>query len=821
MKYRSRIFLVSCAVAMLLHGKTLQRKEPTPHWSFQPIARPALPPTKNATWKRNAIDAFILANLEVSGLTPSTEADKTLLIRRLKFDLLGLPPTPEEVDAFIKDAAPDAYEKLVDQYLASPHFGERWARHWLDVVRFAESDGFEMNQARPNAWPFRDYVIRSFNDDKPYDRFVREQIAGDVFQADAATAFLVGGPFDKVKSPDPVLTQQQRADELHDMVSTTAATFLGLTVGCARCHDHKFDPISMKDYYGIKAMFAGVQHGERAFPTNTEESRVHQLEALKKERASLAVLLAATEPFADPKATAKRRPPVNARMNTERFKPVLAKFVRFTVLATNGGEPCLDELEIFSAGAKSSNVALGGVATSSGNFPSHPIHKLEHINNGRFGNSQSWISNQAGKGWIQIELKEPATIDRIVWGRDREGKFNDRVAVRYQIEIALEAGQWQSVAGSNDRAGFGEPDPMTPPGETEAEREAWKRNAARQAELTRQIAALERPAMAYLGRFTNPEATHLLNRGDATQKLQAIPPAALASFAPKLQLATNASDHDRRKALAEWITDPANPLTARVIVNRLWHYHFGTGIVATPSDFGKNGGTPSHPELLDWLASELVERKWSLKQIHRLIVTSATYRQSSAANPNALAKDAQGRLLWRYPPRRLEAEALRDSILFVSGKLETSMGGPGFDLFEPNGNYVKVYTSKKEFGPAEFRRMIYQSKPRMHVDNTFGAFDCPDSGQIAPKRTSSTTPLQSLNLLNSPFLLQQAKFLAERIEKNAGNDTTQQVRWAFRLAFQREPTANESAAALILVREHGLSALCRALFNANEFLFVF
>jgi hypothetical protein len=345
------------------------------------------------------------------------------------------------------------------------------------------------------------------------------------------------------------------------------------------------------------------------------------------------------------------------------------------------------------------------------------------------------------------------------------------------------------------------------------------------------LLTLERGQMAYAGRFTSPEPTFRLHRGDPTDQREPVGPGVLSEIGPNLTIPNNSNGAARRLALAKWITDPSNPLTARVIVNRLWHYHFGTGIVETPSDFGRNGGKPTHPELLDWLAAELIhpERSvtqesnqlpWSLKHIHRLIVTSATYRQSSGINEAGRTKDAQSRLLWRYVPRRIEAEPLRDTILFVSGKLDLKMGGPGFDLFEPNGNYVKVYTPKKTFGPSEFRRMIYQQKPRMQLDDTFGAFDCPDAGQIAPKRNVSTTPLQSLNLLNSSFVLQQAAFLAERIEKEAGSSLNAQVKRAFQLAFQRLPSEKELAAAGKLVGEHGLTALCRALFNANEFVFV-
>jgi hypothetical protein len=310
------------------------------------------------------------------------------------------------------------------------------------------------------------------------------------------------------------------------------------------------------------------------------------------------------------------------------------------------------------------------------------------------------------------------------------------------------------------------------------------------------------------------------------QPREQIAPGSLTHFGAPWQLAADAPDADRRKALADWITSPANPLTPRVIVNRLWHYHFGTGIVDTPSDFGVNGGAPTHPALLDWLASELVDPansadRWRLKAIHRLIVTSRAYRQASTARPDGLAADSNARLLWRYPPRRLEAEPLRDAILAVSASLNPKRGGPGFDLFEPNTNYVKVYTTKTTFTDEEFRRMVYQSKPRAELDSFFGAFDCPDAGQVQPKRTSSTTPLQALNMLNGEFLLDQANRFAKRIEREAGSDPGLQVARAIELAFGRKATDKEIAAGRDLVAAHGLPILCRSLYNANEFINVY
>jgi mono/diheme cytochrome c family protein/cytochrome c553 len=967
------------------------------HWAFKPVVRPEVPKT-GVDGARNAIDHFIAARLARDGLAPTPEADRVTLIRRLKLDLLGLPPTPEEVEGFVQDGSPDAYDMLVDRYLASPHFGERWARHWLDVVRFAESTGFETNVARPNAWPYRDYVIRAFNEDRPYDQFIRDQLAGDAGSEGAATGFLVAGAYDQVKG-DPLLNAQQRADELHDMISTTSSTFLGLTVGCARCHDHKFDPVSQLDYYRMKALLAGVQHGERSVQLTARagERRDKDFADVNRELASIEARLAQREPrtgpgglllmktetpgvrqllprlgvenyqegggrgqrddlgdarrlpnmgkgystwcqvagrdlfaweprvngrfriwlswgskqnvhagdvryiletgkkqveiacvdqrtFADgtnpnpgqgvwseffdagvreltpesrillrggesngvvtadllllePAAADEKgksaaaiprlRPPVNPRRNSERFAPVEARFVRMTILETTGNsEPCIDELEVFSAGERPRNVALtsnGARAAASSTLPGYEIHKLEHINDGRYGNNWSWISNERGRGWVQLEFPEVVRIDHIVWGRNRGDGYTDRLATKYRLEVAVKPGEFTTIASSDDRLPLGSRVqlPALPAGLSADERAALQTLAERQRVLEARLRSLTTPAMIYAGQFTNPEPTHRLHRGEVAQKRELVAPGAPAEFGAPLVLPMSAPEQQRRLALAGWIADPKNPLTARVMVNRLWKYHFGTGIAATPSDFGLNGGRPSHPELLDYLADEFVAKGWRMKEIHRLIVLSRTYRQASTANPKGLKTDAGSRLLWRYPPRRLEAESLRDSILFVSGKLDLTMGGPGFDLFEPNTNYVKLYTPKKVFGPAEWRRMIYQSKPRMRLDDVFGAFDCPDAGQTTPARTTSTTPLQVLNLLNSPFMQQQAGEFALRLRKDAGDDQGAQVRRGYWLAYQRTPDAEEIAEGVKLVQQHGLKAFCLGLFNTSEFMYVY
>jgi hypothetical protein len=802
------------------------------HWAFKAPVRPAVP----AHASGDAIDAFVSARLEKDGLKPSPEVDRRTLIRRVTFDLIGLPPTPEEIDAFVKDQSSNAYEKLVDRLLASPRYGERWARHWLDVVRFAESNGFEMNWQRPSAYHYRDWVIKALNDDMPYDRFVRAQLAGDATAADdAATGFLVGGAWDQVKSPDPVLTANQRADELHDMVSTTGSALLGLTVGCARCHDHKFDPISQTDYYKMTAVFTGVQHGERPLANAETRKRAEQIASLKKSLRDVDTKLAAYEPLAHPEADAgtdaktRPRPGVRVAKNVDHFAPVRARFIRFTILETTDAQPCIDELEIYSTGDRLRNVALasnGGKATASSTLPGFAIHQLSHLNDGRIGNEWSWISNEIGKGWVQIQLPQVMEIDRVVWGRDREMKYKDRLASRYVIEVAEEPGKWTVVAREVDRRNlsldgtseelYAVPDPAASHSADELAALLMQRKTIRD-ELARPGAG---EMMAYGGRFRETARTFRLARGDPSQPKEEVTPGGIASIGVTFDLAVDAPEQLRRVKLAEWITDPSNPLTARVIVNRIWQHHFGAGLVATPSDFGNMGARPTHPELLDWLATELVAQQWKLKPIHRLMCLSATYRQSSDARPDAMTRDATTSLLWRYPPRRLEAEAIRDAMLAVSGKLDLTMGGPGFEVFKPNDNYVRVYDPKDVWAKSEWRRMIYALKIRSQQDATFGAFDCPDGAQITPKRPTSTTPLQALNLLNGSFVLQQSDFLAERLQSEVGLERAREVDRAFELCFGRRPTETEESAAMKLIAAQGVPAFCRAMFNANEFVYV-
>ncbi|HUE13709.1 MAG TPA: PSD1 and planctomycete cytochrome C domain-containing protein [Planctomycetaceae bacterium] len=786
-------------------------------WSFKPVIAPIPPPT-GRSWGDGPIDAFVLAKLRTAGLEPSPRADCRSLIRRLYGDVLGLPPTPEQISAFVADADPLAWSRLVDRVLANPHYGERWARHWLDVVRFAETDGFETNVERSDAYPYRDYVVRAFNDDKPYDRFVFEQLAGDAVGEDAATGFLVGGPCDKVKSPDVVLTRMQRQDELTDIINTTGTSFLALTLGCAKCHNHKFDPIPQRDFYAIQAVFAGVKHGERPLRDANEPDRTTRRSQIDERIADTLRELKALG----------MRPAVDALGNVEDIPPTIARRIRFTIRATNDGlEPCLDELEVFTRDARGSlqNVALASAGTSvavSSSFPGSAFHKPEHVNDGRFGNERSWISNERGQGWVSVNFGRDYKICRIDWSRDRHGHYRDRLPVDYAIEAETAPGRWSRVAGSQGRLPLvrrGEPAEFTS-GSLSSKQE--RRGADLLAALNRaqrERQKLDAASMVYAGQFEEPTPVHRLFRGDPGSPRESVAPGGIGVLGA-LEIPPATPERTRRIALAAWIVQPQNPLTARVVVNRLWHYHFGRGIVETPSDFGHNGGRPSHPKLLDWLAAELVRGNWSLKHVQRLILMSSAYQQSSAPRPNGLKVDANARLVWRFAPRRLEAEAIRDSMLAASGVLEERMGGPGFSAFQPNNNYVRVYRPKEEFGPPEWRRMVYMSKVRMEQDSVFGAFDCPDAGLIAPRRTQSTTAVQTLGLFNSRFTAQQADLLAARCRREVGDEQDRQVGRAFALVLGREPDGIEESAARKLTERHGFAALCRALFNANEFLFL-
>jgi hypothetical protein len=796
------------------------------HWSFKPLR------SEGQRAKGGEIDAFIDAKLKENGLAKSPPANPVSWLRRVTFDLTGLPPTPEEVAAFIADLSDssdqsDAYAAVAERLLASPRYGERWAQHWLDVVRYADTHGFEVNTERPNAWPYRDYVINAFNNDTPYDRFIKEQLVGDAMGQDAATGFLVTA---SVLLPGQIGKDDQskrlaRQDSIDEIVVNIGQTFLGLSIGCARCHDHKFDPVTAKDYYAMQAFVAGVEYGDRDLRTPEAEAARAEAARLKPRLAEIDKELARFVPLVKSGA---ERPMINARENADRFAPIKAKRVRFTIKATNNLEPCIDELEVFNTSGE--NVALATAGTqrkSGGDIGVAERHELRFINDGRYGNGRSWMAAEKGKGWVELEFKQEQTIERVVWGRDREGKFTDRLAIDYQIESGDSAGQWHTIADASDRQKF---DPKnkklvrpTLSGLSPDETKHAKPLIQEKANIEAKIKAAENAQKVFAGTFRMPDDIHLLNRGDPEQPKEPVMPAVLSALGD-LKLPKESAEQQRRRVLADWIASPQNPLTARVMVNRIWQGHFGTGLVPTPSDFGHMGMKPSHPELLDWLAAEFIRSGWSVKHMHRLIVLSTVYRQSSdmsdkSDSSDAAAKDADVRLLWRFPSRRLEAESIRDSMLAVSGQLNLKMHGRGYNLFDQRGG-LSGFDPIETFTPDNQRRMIYAHKVRREPETVFGAFDCPDAGQSTAIRRASTTPIQALNLFNSLFTLAQAEAFASRVKKEAGDDIAKQIKRAYQLALSRAPTGEELDVTQPIVRQHGISTLCRALFNSNEFLFI-
>lgn len=858
-------------------------------WSLQPVRRPTLPPIEHEQQvgseidprtpeslsrpnvptpkqlARTPIDRFVLAGLQAKGLTLAASADRATYIRRVTHDLTGLLPTPAEVEQFVNDNSANAFEKLADRLLASPHYGERWGRHWLDVVRFAESNGFERDRIRRNFWPYRDYVIRSINADKPYDQFVVEQLAGDALAPNnpeyrIATGFLAAGPKNDVSTVSELERMQTRQDELDEFVVATGTTFLGLTIGCARCHDHKFDPIPSADYYALTAVFSGCNHNQSAVVATSEKRRIHDnqiqelqskiKEAKKRQRDILEAArrqfqhsqisgassagAASTSPrevtrsFRRP--TSERLPAVSARRNEDTFPAAKAKFVRFTIIRTNRSQPCLDELEVYGP-VGNANLALastGSVASASSLLPGYKIHQVHHLNDGKHGNSHSWISNKL-TGWAQVELARTAQIDRVVWGRDREGRYLDRVPLDYKIEVSLEGRKWTRVSDASRRFAPDQKSLGTKASDKEVVASLSPVQRKAYDALNREVKALEQqikslpplPTTYSISDNKGKDRVPALNRGDVRAHGEMVAAGALSAIAGLSHDLTADSGPKRRLKLARWITNPENPLTARVLVNRVWHYHFGCGIVDTPSDFGFKGGRPSHPKLLDWLAADLVAHGWKIKRLHRQIVLSATYRQGSEQQPLATQVDGGNRLLWRFPPRRLEAEAIRDMILQLSGKLDSKLGGPSFESFKYRDGNVPDYQLVDAPGSETWRRSIYRYNIRTFRSPLMAAFDCPDPSVSTPDRPQTTNPLQSLALLNNPFVVQQSEFVAERVRASADDSVLAQVAAAYRLILLRQPSAAEHQRAAAFVNQYGLPGLCRILINSNEFLYVF
>jgi hypothetical protein len=607
-----------------------------------------------------------------------------------------------------------------------------------------------------------------------------------------------------------------RQDELDEIIINTSDSFLGLSVGCARCHNHKFDPISAKDYYSFQAFFAGVRHGDRAVKSGTSRNEARQRLLVIDKLLSRFVPLA----NADPQVT---RLPVRGKMNIDRFSPVKTKRVRFSIVATNKYEPCIDELEVYDTAGN--NIALaskGTKATFSGSTVVAGRHEPLYVNDGLYGNSKSWMSNTVGKGWVELEFAKETSIERVVWGRDRQGVFADRLAINYTVEIQNMDGGWAIVASSNDREAYRGKANTVPPLSLESLPPVSRNEIAALLEERKPIAAQVRSnvdtTLVYAGIFGKPHDVHKLYRGDAEQPKEKVSPAVLSLFGGQV-MSSSASDRERRRSLAGWIAHTENPLTARVMVNRIWQWHFGMGLVETANDFGNSGTAPSHPELLDWLAAEFIRSGWSIKHLQRLITLSDCYAQSSKVKPKGAAKDSGVRLLWRFPSRRMDAESIRDTMLACSGRLNLTMGGPGFSLFKSRGG-LSGFPPLDTFTHSGRRRMIYAHKIRMEKDIVFGGFDHPDGGQSAARRPQSTTPIQALNLFNSRFTMEEAAAFAERLKRESGDSPVDQIKLAYLIAYSRQPAASEISLAESFVAKHGLAELCRVIYNSNEFIFI-
>lgn len=850
------------------------------HWAWQPLRQ---------EFKLNSIDAFLNEALKGKRLQMSSPADRRTLIRRLSFDLHGLPPSPKAVQEFANNPDSKAYAKLVDRLLDSPHYGERYARHWLDIAHYADTHGFERDKRRPHAWRYRDYVIAALNDDKPYDRFLREQIAGDVFWPDdndaiIATSFLAAGPWDFVgqkETKSPVLRRSARALDLDDMVTQVMTATMGMTVNCARCHDHKLDPIKQEEYYRLTAVFAGVIREERVVSdaaqtrfdkrkadlTKQRNEAAHRIGQLEGQGLDLADIVGGGNGLGSG-TFGNGIDPRNAVVQTRKFgnlgnvKP--NKFSKskfpfvdgvFVADGTNGA----GQISVSSTG-----IRVTGVPKTSRNAWDHIRHgpvasqhspKLDGIDFTKDGNTSLGLHANAGitfdlaairKATGQAEMRFDSRVGYFgaagghradVWvfvdGRKAFAfKHLQRAKGLQNIDISLPANArfltlLATDGGNNyghDQIGFTNPKlkPVAPPNLAAGDRQELARLKKQAKDLDAKIKALGAPPKFY-GVIAEKEMpkVRMQRRGNPEAEFgDVLPPGAVAAL-PMLDANLGnleSTEKDRRQALANWITHPDNPLTARVIVNRLWHWHFGQGLVDTPSDFGFGGGRPSHPELLDWLATQLIDSKWSLKSVHRLILNSAAYRQNSQDTHGA-SIDANNRLLWRQNPRRIEAEALRDSVLFVSGKLNQERGGPGFEDFKYKEAYAPEYTYITADEPRLWRRSIYRYIVRTTPNRFLTTLDCPDPANLTPRRLTTTTPLQSLALYNNDFMLRQARYFAERVEQGT-NQPRQQAKLAFQIAFGRVPTREEANLTAKFIQSKGLFALCRSLFNANEFVYV-
>jgi cytochrome c553 len=851
--------------------------DPKSWWSFQPIKKPPVPQGFS-----NPIDGFLAAKHKELGLKPSPPADKRTLIRRLSFDLTGLPPTPQEVDAFLADQSPDAYEKLVDRLLASPRHGERWARHWLDVVHFGETHGYDKDKPRPNAWPYRDYVIRSFNSDKPYDRFVREQIAGDHFfpntpDGHEALGFLAAGPWDFIGHEELPETKIDGKVARHldrdDMVANTIGTFVGVTVSCAQCHNHKFDPISQEDYYRLQAVFSAVDRTDKPYDRDPwAAARRAELATIeKKQQTQLAELekkvggklVDVDKRIAESRKKAPSAFSVEFGYHSDFSpKPEAVKWVQVALKKKTAVEkivlrPCHDDfagigdgfgfpvrfnVETADDAAFKTNVRMLADFTGK-DHPNPKLNAVEIVVGGKeiqfvrvtatklakrlptdfnFALAELEALDASGKN---VALRGKVTADDSIEARPRwstknltDGKFPNR-----NVSADLERMQQerQTLVDSSLTIKERQQHRMLM---EELDRVGTARDRLPPQQMA-YIAAVHYGNGNFIGTHGKPRAIHILSRGDVTKPGKEVGPGAIEAIPGvngRFVLSEGHSEAERRATLAEWIVDANNPLTWRVVVNRVWQYHFGRGIVDTPNDFGKMGTPPTHPELLDWLAAEFRDNGRSLKKLHKLICTSEAYRRSSTHDEANAKVDADNRYLWRQNRRKLEAEAVRDSLLMAAGKLDLTMGGQSFQDFKiekPEHSPHYQYHLHDPENPAAWRRSIYRFIVRSKQQPFLNCLDCADPSLAVEKRNETITPQQALALLNNDLSIVMAKHFAARLGREASKDE-ERARTAFRLVLNRSPTEEESAALVAYAVKHGWPNACRVVFNLNEFAFV-
>ena len=856
-------------------------------WSLRPLTRPEVP--KAEADAPATIDAFIERRLEAEGLSLSPPAKKRDWLRRVYFDLIGLPPSPSDLSNFLADDSGRAKEKVVDQLLSSPRYGERWARHWMDVVRYAETHGHDEDSIRENAWPYRDWLIEALNSDMPYTEFVAAQIAGDVLYADnpkavAATGFLACGPWDASSqmgiqdgTTDKKIAQYLDRD---DMLSATMSTFTSLTVNCARCHDHKSDPIPITDYYALQAVFAGIDKVDRPFDNDP---------ALIARRLHLAERKVALENGKVP-ATLEADPDVQTRFGDWLDKLTTSAgswktFAASRVMAESGsrfesledgsvlftGEPPATDRYTFSGATTHRKVTALRLevlsdpslpANGPGRAPNGNLHLSEisiHID-GQPVSIAAAVADHDQAGW---EIgKSYDGQPKTAWGiHPREGTshhavfvFSEAIPVREDttIEVVLEQvhggshiiGRPRISFSNQPNADIGVKLPAElreiaamPDGQRSAEQRHRLLVAFLHQENAREIAELPEAQKVFgvanvfdrKGNFKpagEPRVVHVLDRGDVLSPLSEAKPGALSCL-PELadhfpvDGAESWSDGQRRAALALWLADRNNVLTWRSIVNRVWHYHFGRGIVATPNDLGNMGASPTHPELLDWLAVEFRDRGGRLKWLHRQIVLSGSYAQSADDRPEGIAVDADNALLWRMNRQRLDAESIRDAVLAISGKLDLTMGGPSARQFHSTkGSHVTPILDYAGFDPddpANFRRSVYRFVFRTVPDPLMTTLDCPDASQLSPKRETSATALQALAMLNNRFLVRQSEHIAERLQ-NEHDELPAQIEALFLCAYGRSPSTNELEQMIAFSQEHGLANSCRVVINSSEFL---